>query len=156
MSGVFRVPFAYTGSANVDLSESTAASGKPCVCLGFDIGQTSDVGDAAEEQLLLVVKTGTSATTSGSGGSSATPVNTDQSGGSASFTSEQANTTKMSGGTITNHGAGHVWNVRQPLQVRYTQEEQILVPAGQRIALEIPAAADSLTISGQMLIQEIG
>lgn len=154
MSGVFRVPFAYTGNANVDLSEVTAASTKPLVILGFDIGQTSDVGDAAEEILLLVIKSGQ--TTSGSGGSSATPVNVDQSGGAASFAAEQANTTKASGGTIVSHGSGFHWNVRMPLQIRFTQEEQILLPAATRATLEIPAAADSLTIAGQLICQEIG
>ncbi len=156
MSGVFRVPFAYTGSANVDLVEVTAASSKPCVCLGFSIGQTSDVGDSAEEILSLILKTGTSGTTSGSGGSSSTPVNADQSGGSASMTAEQANTTKMSGGTIVNHGQGFAWNVRTSLVEKFTQEEQIMVPASQRIALEIPAAADSLTVVGFLVMQEIG
>ena len=153
MSGVFRVPFAYTGNANVDLSEITAASGKPCVILGFDVGQTSDVGDAAEEILALSLKTG--ATTSGSGGSAATPVNTDTSGGAAGFAAEQANTTKASAGTIVTHGVFH-WNVRMPLQIRFTQEEQILLAASARATLEIPAATDSLTISGQLLVQEIG
>jgi hypothetical protein len=154
MSGVFRVPFAYTGSANVDLSEVTAASTKPLVILGFDIGQTSDFGDAQEEILLLTLKTG--ATTSGSGGSSATAVNTDTSGASASFAAEQGNTTKASGGTIVSHGSGWHWNVRMPLQIRFTQEEQILLAASARATLEIPAAADSLTIAGQLLVQEIG
>lgn len=153
MSGVFRVPFAYTGAANVDLSEITAAAAKPCVILGFDIGQTSDVGDAAEEILGLQIKTGQ--TTSGSGGSASTPVNTDTSGGAASFAAEQANTTKASTGTIVSHGTYH-WNVRVPLQIRFTQEEQILMTAGLRGTLEIPAAADSLTIAGQLIVQEIG
>jgi hypothetical protein len=154
MSGVFRVPFAYTGNANVDLSEITAAAGKPLVILGFDIGQTSDVGDTAEEILLLTIKSGQ--TTSGSGGSAATPVNTDQSGGAASFAAEQANTTKASAGTIVSHGSGWHWNVRMPLTVRFTQEEQILLPAGTRSTLEVPAAADSLTIAGQLIVQEVG
>jgi len=154
MSGVFRVPFAYTGSANVDLCEITAAAGKPCVILGFDVGQTSDVGDAAEEILLLALKTG--ASTSGSGGSASTPVNTDTSGGAASLAAEQGNTTKASTGTIVSHGSGWHWNVRMPLSVRFTQEEQILLAASARATLEIPAAADSLTIAGQLIVQEIG
>lgn len=154
MSGIYRVPFAYTGNANVDLAEVTAASTKPICILGFDIGQTSDVGDAAEEILLLQIKSGQS--TSGSGGSSTTPVNTDQTGGAASMTSEQANTTKATGGTPVTHGSGFHWNVRMPLQIRFTQEEQILLGAGVRMTLEIPAAADSLTVAGQLLVQEIG
>jgi len=153
MSGVFRVPFAYTGNANVDLCAIVAASGKPLVVLGYTIGQTSDFGDAQEESLGLVFKTG--ATTVGSGGSAVTPVNTDLSGGAASFTARQADTTKSSGGTIVSHGP-YPWNVRVQDPVRFTQEEQILVTAGTRCVLEIPAAADSLTVIGHLLVQEIG
>lgn len=157
MSGVYRVPFAYTGNGNVDLVEITAASGKPCVVLGYKIGQTSDVGDAAEEILGLIFKSGTSGTTSGSGGSSVTPVNTDRSGGAASFVAEQANTTKLAagGGSITTHETSP-WNIRMQDKEIHTQELQVLIPAGERAALEIPAAADSLTINGVLFVQEIG
>jgi len=153
MSGVFGVPFTYTGNANVDLSEVTAASTKPLVVLGYDIAQTSDTGDAAEEILLLTVKTGQ--TTSGSGGSASTPTAMDTSNAAATFVAEQANTTKASGGTIVTRGS-YGWNVRMPDRVRFTQEEQVLLTSGLRATLEIPAAADSLTITGQLICQEVG
>lgn len=153
MSGIYRVPFAYTGAANVDLCEVTAAAGKPLVILGFDIGQSSDVGDAAEEIVPLTIKVG--ATTSGSGGSASTPVNTDTSGSAASLAAEQANTTKATGGTIVTHGTYH-WNVRMGYEKVFTQEQQILLAAGTRATLEIPAVTDSLTIAGQLYVQEIG
>lgn len=148
----FTVPFAYTGSANVDLLEMVAPTAAKWIILGFDIGQTSDVGDAAEEIIALSIKSGQS--TSGSGGSTSTPVPTDcvSSPGSGS-SCEQANTTKASTGTILSH-ATHHWNVRAPLSVVYTQEQQIILPAGRRATLEIPAAIDSLTISGQVWVQE--
>lgn len=153
MSGYFNVPFAYTGNANVDLLEINVASTKPLLILGYDIQQTSDVGDAAEEILALTLKTG--ATTSGSGGSASTPVNLDRSGGAASFTAEQANTTKASAGTIvTVLTLG--WNIRMPDRVIFTQEQQILLPAAARLTLELPAATDSLTITGQLYCWEIG
>ncbi len=153
MSGVFTVPFAYTGNASVDLLEVVAAAAKPLVILGFDIAQTSDVGDAAEEILQLSIKSGQS--TSGSGGSASTPVANDTSNAAASFTAEQANTTKASGGTIVTHYT-FGWNVRIADQRRFTQEEQILLAAGRRATLEISAAADSLTVFGQLICQEIG
>lgn len=154
MSGVYTVPFAYTGNASVDLSEIVAAAGKPCLILGYDIGQTSDVGDAAEEILALTIKSGQ--TTSGSGGSSVTPAPTDPVGGvAASFAAEQANTTKASGGTIVTH-VTLPWNVRQPDRVLFSPEQQIMVGAGRRATLEIPAAVDPLTIAGQLWVQEIG
>lgn len=153
MSGVFGVPFAYTGSANVDLAEITAAAGKPCVILGYNIFQTSDAGDAQEENLRLLINTG--ATTSGSGGSSSTPNAKDSSNGAASFVAEQGNTTKASGGTITQRWKGG-WNVRVADNIRFTQEEQVLVQAGVRATFEIAAAADSLAIEGELIVQEIG
>jgi hypothetical protein len=153
MSGVFTVPFAYTGNANVDLAEVVAASGKPLLILGYDIGQTSDVGDAAEEIVLLSLKSGQ--TTSGSGGSASTPVAADTSNSPASFAAEQANTTKASAGTILTHGTWP-WNIRSAGDRVFTPEQQILLAAGRRATLEIAAAADSLTISGQLWVQEIG
>lgn len=153
MSGVYRVPFAYTGAANVDLCEVTAASTKPLVILGYDIAQTSDVGDAAEEILMLSIKSGQ--TVSGSGGSSSTPVAVDTANAAASFVAEQANTTKANTGTIVEHAA-FGWNVRIPDRVMFTQEQQILLVAARRATLEIPAAADSLTITGSLWCQEIG
>lgn len=153
MSGVYTVPFAYTGAANVDLAELNAASTKPLVILGYDIQQTSDVGDAAEEIVTLTFKTG--ATTSGSGGSASTPVAVDRANAAASFTAEQANTTKASAGTIVTV-ATFGWNVRMPDREKFTQEQQILLPASSRCTFEISAAADSLTITGQLWVQEIG
>lgn len=153
MSAVYTVPFAYTGNANVDLVEITAAAAKPLVVLGYDICQTSDVGDAQEEILGLLFKSGQ--TTSGSGGSASTPVPTDSSAIAASFAAEQANTTKASAGTIVTH-ATFGWNVRMPDSRVFTPEQQIILAAGRRATLEIPAAADSLTISGQLWVQEIG
>ena len=121
--------------------------------LGFDIGQTSDAGDANEEILLLSLKSGQ--TTSGSGGSASTPVPTDcVSAPGSGAAAEQANTTKASAGTILTH-ATYPWNVRVPTSVVLTQEQQIILPAARRMTLEIAAAADSLTISGQVWVQEI-
>lgn len=153
MSGVYTVPFAYTGNANVDLVELNVASTKPLVILGYDIQQTSDVGDAAEEIVTLTLKTG--ASTSGSGGSASTPVAADRSNAAATFTAEQANTTKASTGTIVTV-ATYGWNVRVPDREKFTQEQQILLPASARATFEISAATDSLTITGQLWVQEIG
>jgi hypothetical protein len=153
MSGVYTVPFAYTGNANVDLVEVTAASSKPIIILGWDIGQSSDFGDAQEEILTLSLKSGQ--TTSGSGGSAVTPVNTDSSGIAASFVAEQANTTKASAGTILTHGVW-TWNVRMPGDKLLSPEQQFVMAASRRATLEISGAADSLTITGLLWVQEIG
>lgn len=149
---IFTIPFAYTGNANVDLLELVAPTAAKWIVLGFDIGQTSDAGDANEEILLLSLKSGQ--TTSGSGGSASTPVPTDcVSAPGSGAAAEQANTTKASAGTILTH-ATYPWNVRVPTSVVLTQEQQIILPAARRMTLEIAAAADSLTISGQVWVQE--
>lgn len=153
MSGVYTVQFAYTGSATADLCAVVAASTKPLVILGYDIAQTSDFGDAQEEILQLTIKTG--ATVAGSGGSAVTPAPVDRSNAAASFTARQADTTKANTGTIVSVWSTG-WNVRVPDSRRFTQEEQIVLTAGLRATLDFPTAADSLTVVGQLLVQEIG
>lgn len=150
---VFAIVVAYTGLANVDLCELVAPTSSKWIILGFDLGQISDFGDAQEEILALTLKSGQ--TTSGSGGSSSTPVPTDcVSSPESGAACEQANTTKASGGTIITH-ATWAWNVRMPLSVVLTQEQQIILPAGRRATLELSAAADSLTVIGQVWVQGI-
>lgn len=156
MSGVYTVQFTATAvTAQQDFFELTAASGKPIVILGFSLSQSSDVGDAAEEGLSVLLKSGQ--TTSGSGGGSPpTPVATDSSGSAASFSAEVNNTTKASAGTIVTHAAWN-WNIRVPFDVVFTPEQQLIMAASRRCTLELATTpADSLTISGTIWVQEIG
>ena len=154
MSGIYQIPFTYTGNSLVDLVSALAASGKPLIILGFLIGQKSDFGDANEEGIELIFRSGQ--TSAGSGGAASTPVNNDGSGGSASLTARAADTTKASGGTIVERGK-YPWNIRVAYDKMFTEYEQILIPAGVRFSFEINSApADSLTIFGHVLVQEIG
>lgn len=155
MSGVYTVQFnGVAVTAAQDLFELVASSTQPIVILGFDISQTSDVGDAAEEIMLVQLKSGQ--TTSGSGGSSPSKVANDSTAAAAGFTAEANNTTKASAGTIVTHGSW-AWNVRMPLTVLFTQEQQLLMVASRRCTLELVAApADSLTMNGTIWVQEIG
>lgn len=155
MSGVYTVQFnGVAVTAAQDLFELVAASGKPIVILGFTLSQTTELGDAAEEALSILLKSGQS--TSGSGGSSPTPVANDSTMAAASFAAEANNTTKASSGTIVTHGSW-AWNIRQPLDVLFTQEQQLVMAASRRCTLELVGApADSVTMSGTIWIQEIG
>lgn len=154
MSGIYRVPFSYTGTANVSLCELVAATNQVLVVLGIFIGQVSDVGDAAEEILAILFKSGQ--TSAGSGGAAATPVANDPAGSpSPGFTARAADTTLASGGTIVTHPI-EPWNVRMGYDRLFSEVEQIILRGARRATLEIPAAADSLTISGYLLVQEIG
>lgn len=155
MSGVYTVQFnGVAVSAQQDLFELVANSAKPIVILGFSLSQSTEVGDTAEEALSILLKSGQ--TTSGSGGSTPTPVANDSTMAAASFTAEANNTTKASAGTIVTHGAWN-WNIRVPLDVLFTQEQQLVMAASRRCTLELATTpADSITMSGVIWVQELG
>jgi hypothetical protein len=59
-------------------------------------------------------------------------------------------------GTIVTHGAW-AWNVRAPLEVLFTQEQQLLMVASRRCTLELATTpADSITANATIWLQEIG
>lgn len=153
MSGIYKVPFNYTGTGPLDLVELNPSASQPLLLLGFTIFQTSDFGDAAEEGQELTLETGNS--TSGSGGASATPVSTYTDGGAAGFTAEMGNTTPASGGTNVERGRWG-WNVRMEKEKMHTEAEQIKIAAGVRGVFRLKGtSADSLTIRGELIIQEV-
>lgn len=155
MSGVYTVQFnGVAVTAQQDLFELTAASGKPIVILAFHLSQSTEVGDAQEEGLSLLFKSGQ--TVSGSGGSAGTAVGVDSSASAASFVAEVNNTTKANTGTIVTHAVWN-WNVRMPFDVVFTPEQQLIMAASRRCTLELATTpADSITMSGTIWVQEIG
>lgn len=146
-------PTAITVAA--DLFELTPADDKPIRVLSVNIHQTSDLGDAAEEIISLVWVRGH--TSSGSGGSTPTPRPCNPSDTAAGFTAEAGNTTAASAGTGVNL-ARHGWNVRAPLERPYTPDEAPEASqANTTLVLRMAAApADSLTIGGAVLVEEMG
>lgn len=156
MSGVYTIPFSGVAmTVQQDLIEVTAHSTKQCVLLGWGMSQTTELGDAQEEQLLLLVKSGQ--TTSGSGGSSVTPAPLDPVGAvAAGFVAEANNTTKASAGTITTHYP-YGWNVRMEKEVILPESMQVIFGAGRRLTIELASTpADSITANGYAVVQEIG
>lgn len=157
MSGIYKVPFSYTGNAApsaIDLCEVTAHATKILVLLGFTIFQTSDFKDAEEEGLELIFSTGH--TVSGSGGSAVTPVPTQTNGGAAGFVAEAGNTTIAGTGTITERGRWG-WNVRMEKEKMFTEAEQIIIePALRGIFKYNTTPGDSLAIRGELILQEVG
>lgn len=142
-------------TAQQDIFEITAASTVAIIIHEFSVSQLSEVGDAAEEMLLILAKTGSSATTSGSGGSTTIPARPPGASAAAS-TVEINNTTKMTGGTITNRFA-HNWNIRQPLEKVYTPETRPDLGPSQRFTLELATTpADACTLSASITFFEIG
>lgn len=148
---------AFSGQAEtvaVDLLEILTPADSVIVIHELAIGQTSDVGDAEEEILLLHWKSGQTSTGSGGNTTSIVPVNFGDAASGA--TVKDTNTTKASGGTIVTHYSWP-WNVRMGFQQIFTPEMRPILSPSRRATLEMSAApGDSLTLNGYIVFEEIG
>ena len=151
---VYTVTFsAVAVAAAQDLFGITPADDKPVEIIGIEVGQTSDSGDAQDEQLQISIIRGHS--TSGSGGSAPTPAPLNPNDTAAGFTAEVNNTTVASAGTgVTLHTG--CWNVRAgyinwfPDGCRPSASQ-----ANTTIVVRQTAPADSLTMSGTLYVREL-
>ena len=137
----------------VDAFEVVAPADSAVLIHELHLSQGTELGDAAEEQLLVLVRTGF--TTSGSGGSAFTPI--PRSLGEAAFggTAEFMNTTQAVNGTAVNHHAEY-WNIRVPYQKIWTPETRIVISPSARLVVTLPAPTDSVTAAGTLVFEEIG
>ena len=141
-------------TAQQDLFEIVAAAGKNCKVHALFLSQSTEVGDAQEEGLSILIKTG--ATTSGSGGSAPTPIPNNVTDAAAGFTSEVNNTTKASVGTIVTHHSDN-WNVRQGFVIIWPPEMRFELTGSRRLTVELGTTpADSITMSGTLYVEEFG
>jgi hypothetical protein len=143
-------------TAQIDVFELLSAAGKPGVLIGFELGQTSEVGDTQEEMLTLVLKRVTGAPTTGSGGGTSTFQSTRPNDTAPGATLKTGNTTKLTGGTSVEVGRWS-WNVRMPLLYVPVPEERIVFDAATRLVLElVTTPADSISgIQGRISVGEI-
>ena len=141
-------------TAQQDFFELNAPADAVVVIHEVHLSQNTEVADAAEEQLLVLFKEG--ATTSGSGGT--TPTAVPRSKGDPAFggTVEANNTTKATAGTIVTHEP-HNWNIRAPFDRIFTPETRIELSPSGRFTVELAKTpADSVTISGFIVFEEVG
>lgn len=141
-------------TAQQDLFEITAPAAKAVQLLMVKLTQTTEVGDAQEENLSILFKKGQ--TTSGSGGTTPTVVNLrGETAGTAVV--EANNTTKATVGTILTFD-NDVWYERSPfLWVPPTEKLIPVIPAGVRMTVELATTpADSITANGVIYWEEIG
>lgn len=158
MSGIYTVQFSNIAvTTNGDLFEVVAHATKILVVVAYGLSQNTELGDAAEESLRITLKSGQTA--AGATNTSYTPVPTDGSSAAAGFTSlvaDATNATPASGGTINTHYT-YNWNIRMPFDIILPEPMQIILPATRRATLTLEASpADSVTMSGYMVLQEIG
>ncbi|MFB4312942.1 hypothetical protein [Actinomadura sp. 21ATH] len=141
-------------SAEQDLFELVAPSDAVVVVHQIVLSQRSDVGDAQEEGLNILLRRG--ATTSGSGGSSATPASLQAGSSLAGSTVEVNNTTKAQDGTIATLHA-EAWNVRSPFIWLPPPELRIYLSPGQRLTVELDTVPnDAIVANGVIYFEELG
>ena len=145
-------------AAAVDFFELLAPSTKVVVVHSINIGQITDLGDAAEEVLTVQLRRGVGSVTSGSGGSSPTPAKLETGDTAAAATVEISNTTAMvvGSGTITILKF-LPWNIRGEFVYLPTPEARIILSPSERLAVGLLAApADTITSHGTLVWEEIG
>lgn len=156
MGRFYSAPFsAQSVSAAVDAFEVLAATGKPFVLHSIVLGQSSDFGDAQAEGLGVLIKRATGSYTSGSGGSTVTPVKHLTNDASPGPTAEYCNTTQAAAGS----GAlttivSDVWNIQGGYQYLPTPEQRIMFLPTEAVVVSITAPADAITLSGTLVFEE--
>lgn len=148
-----------TVTAVQDLFEITSPADAVTIIHEWGLFQTTEKGDAAEDQLLLTTNRGSSGTTSGSGGATVTPAPISVGDAAYGGTVERNNTTIMSAGTITELEV-FAWNVRVPMQRIYTPETRPIISPSLRWTLELESAPSvgnsSIAMHGYVIFEEIG
>lgn len=159
MGRLYSIPLAFTAhTAAGDIVEIIAPAGALLDIHEIKLTQSTEAGDAESEQLAFTLTRATGSYTSGSGGTSVTPVPLDGSDVAASFTAEMANTTDASAGSgaLTNMWHDAV-NVHVGLHYLPTPESRPRCGVSQAFILTLDGApADSVSIGGYIIVEEIG
>lgn len=113
---------AYSGTitaagGDTDLIEILPADDKPVRLIQLNIGQISEVGDAAEEGIRLTLLRLPATVTSGSGGSSITAGKVDSGDSAFSGAIEMNNTTVATTSSTAETLGEYGWNLRAPLEL---------------------------------------
>lgn len=145
-------------TAAQDLFEITAPTDATIVIHRIILAQSTEIGDAQEEQMRLTFNRGVGSTTSGSGGASVTPQPISDGDPAFGGTVERNNTTQMAAGSGTLEELDALtWNLRVPLDFIYTPEGRDEISPGNRFTVELESTpADSVTMSGTIIFEEKG
>lgn len=145
-----------TATSAKDLYEVVVPSDAVMVLHRVIITQETEEGDSAAEMLASSIRRVTGSPTSGSGGSSATPVALEQGTAAAGITAEINNTTQLSGGTSTLlHSES--WNVMSGFDFHPDPEARPVFSPSTYLVVELDEGpADAITLSGTVIVEEIG
>jgi len=138
-------------TAAQDLFELVAPSTGVVLVHSIHISQSSDAGDAASEMLNILVHRGTA---TGTGGSSVTPSPLAVGDSAFGGTCEANNTTQSAEGTFL---GAYNFNIMAGLDIVFTPETRpVISPSGLFIVELQTTPADSLTMSGTLIFEELG
>lgn len=155
MSRIYYVAInAVAATAAQDIFEILPADDKPVVLHGFEISQSSDTDS---EQLQVLVKRLPATVTSGTGGSSATIQKRISSDANASFAAEINNTSRASTSTTAQPLFSIGWNVLSGCGMLLTPETRPIFVQGEALIIGLEGApADSITLNGYLIVEELG
>lgn len=151
---MYTVPISQVAfTVQIDAFEISPADDKPCEIVGLFLGQSTEFGDAQDETLTITIIRGF--TSSGSGGSSTTPILIDAGDPAAAFAAETMNTTVANTGTSVKIHED-VWNVRAGYANWWpVGTEPKVSQASTTLVVRISAPADSVTLSGTLYVREL-
>lgn len=157
---IFTVPFTATvtnAGGNADLWEVLPGDDLPCKIRGIRLGQTSEVGDTAEEGLRISILRMRATITSGSGGTAGAPEDVARSNQAPGFTSETNNATVATTSGDTEIVEELSWNVRNsPFEIWYPDPDfapKAIQGEGLFVRLQT-TPADDFTFAGTLWVEE--
>jgi hypothetical protein len=160
MSRIYSIPLSgtyTTAGTDTDLLEILPADDKPVKLLGFALGQTSEVGDTAEEGVRISVIRLPATVTSGSGGATPVIAATDSADTAAGFAAEVNNTTvaTTSGTGVTLAELG--WNERNtPYEFWFPPRCEPIVKQGEGLVIRAQTTlADDVSIACTFWLEEM-
>lgn len=158
MGRFYSIPFsAVAVSAAQDLFEVLAGTNKPFFLHEIVVGQYSDAGDSQAELLAILIKKATGAYTSGSGGTTPTPVPHMTGDSAAAVTVEVNNTSQAAAGSgaLTTVRA-EAFNVQAGWQYLPTPEQRLYFRPAEACVVSLSLPADAVTLNGILVIEELG
>lgn len=157
---IFTIPFTATvtnAGGDADLWEVLPGDDLPVKIRGIRLGQSSEVGDTAEEGLRISIVRLLATVTGGSGGTAGAPEDVARSGQTPGFTCETNNSTVATTSGTTEIVEELSWNVRNsPFEIWYP--DPAFAPKavqGEGLFVRLQTTpADDFTFAGTLWVEE--
>jgi hypothetical protein len=161
MARMYSVPYSGTltnAGGDTDLLYVLPNDDKPCRLVGWLLGQTTELGDTAEEAVRLSIIRLPATDTVGSGGSAVTPVPLDDIDAAAGFTARCNDTTVATTSGSAETKEEGAWNIRQTPYERWWPDPSLRYTVRQASALIVrcqTTVADDVSIAITFFVEEI-